>query len=43
MALEPDDIFGAIVEWLVPVWGPFYAIFYILRLFWREVFNRSKN
>lgn len=38
---EPDDIFEKAVTFLVPIWGPFYAIFYILRLFWREVFNRD--
>ena len=42
MAFEPDDIFAAIVERLVPIWGPFYALFYILRLFYREVFHRDK-
>lgn len=41
MAFDPDKIFEAWVVRLSPVWGPFYAVFYILRLFWRELFRRE--
>lgn len=37
-----DDLFAGIVEKLSPIWGPFYAVFYILRLLWRELFRRSE-
>lgn len=40
MGFEPDDIFETWVTRLVPIWGPFYAIFYILRLLWREMFRK---
>lgn len=41
---DPDDIFEGWVEWLAPLWGPFYAVFYILRLLIRELFaNRKKG
>lgn len=40
--IDPDDIFTKAVERLVPIWGPFYALFYILRLFWRELVHRER-
>lgn len=39
---NPDDIFEKWVIRLSIIWGPFYAIFYILRLFWVELFRREK-
>ncbi|MEX1112013.1 MAG: hypothetical protein WEC84_00995 [Candidatus Andersenbacteria bacterium] len=41
MPFEPDDIFEAWVKRLVPIWGPFYAMFYIIRLLWRETFRKQ--
>lgn len=40
MATDPDDLFELIVKKTLPVWGPFYAVFYILRLMWYEIFHR---
>lgn len=37
-----DDLFERIVIALSPLWGPFYAVFYIVRLLWRELFRRSE-
>lgn len=37
---NPDDLFETWVIRLSPLWGPFYAIFYIMRLLWREFRNR---
>ena len=42
MAFNPDDIFEKWVERLIPLWGPFYAVFYLLRLLWRELFRREE-
>lgn len=39
MAFNPDDVIEKWVMWLVPIWGPFYALFYLLRLIWKEIFN----
>jgi hypothetical protein len=43
MAVNPDDIFEKIVMGLSPIWGPFYAVFYILRLMWVELFRRDRE
>jgi len=37
-----DDLFESILVFLSPIWGPFYAIFYILRLLWREIFRQNQ-
>lgn len=37
MPLDPDEIFEKLVKGLSPIWGPFYALFYIIRLLWREL------
>lgn len=39
---NPDTVFEKIVLGLVPLWGPFYAVFYILRMFWQEIFRRDE-
>ena len=39
---DPDEPFEKGVEFLVPIWGPFYAIYYILRLMWYELFRREQ-
>lgn len=39
MAFNPDDIVEKWVMRLVPIWGPFYALYYLLRLLWEEVFR----
>lgn len=40
---DPDDIFAAWVKRLVPIWGPIYALFYIIRLLWVEIFRRRRE
>lgn len=37
MAFNPDDSFEEWAERLVPIWGPFYAMFYIIRYVYREL------
>jgi hypothetical protein len=39
MGLDPDDIFAKLVLYTLPLWGPFYALYYILRLMWYEFFQ----
>jgi len=36
---SPDDVFEKIVVKTSYIWGPFYAIFYILRLLLKEMFG----
>lgn len=43
MAFNPDDVIEKWVIRLLPVWGPFYALYYLLRLFWREVIRRQED
>jgi len=43
MALNPDDIIEKWVMRLVPLWGPFYALFYLMRLLWKELINRREE
>jgi len=38
---DPDEIFANWVERLSPLWGPFYAIYYITRLLWRELTGKK--
>ena len=38
---NPDKIFETWVYRLVPIWGPFYAVFYIIRLMWVEFFGHK--
>lgn len=40
MAIDPDEIIASWITWFVPLWGPFYAMFYVLRLLWREMFRK---
>lgn len=42
MRYDPDDLFEKIVNAFIPLWGPFYAVFYILRMFWYEIFRRDE-
>lgn len=42
MPFNPDDLFEYIILALIPIWGPFYAIFYILRMFWYEIFHNDE-
>lgn len=37
---DPDEFFELLVTKTIPLWGPFYAVFYIVRLLWRELFRR---
>lgn len=32
-----DDFFEKTVEVLIPFWGPFYAVYYIIRVLIREI------
>lgn len=41
MGYDPDDQFEKIAVRLLPLWGPFYALFYIVRLVWREIFKKE--
>ncbi len=41
MSFNPDDIIEKWVMRLVPIWGPFYALYYLLRLVWKEIFRGS--
>jgi hypothetical protein len=41
MALDPDELFEKLVIKLIFIWGPFYAIFYLTRMLWREFFRRE--
>lgn len=34
---DPDEFIGGWIKRLSPLWGPFYALFYIIRLLWREL------
>ncbi len=43
MAADMDDLFARIVVVTAPLWGPFYAIFYIIRMLWREFFERRRE
>lgn len=39
---DPD---GIIEKWIIvfsPLWGPFYALLYIVRLLWREIFGKKQ-
>lgn len=43
MVFDPD---GPFEEWMIrlsPLWGPFYALFYIVRLLWDELFHPHKH
>ena len=42
MGYDPDDLFETILLGALPLWGPFYAVFYILRMFWQELFRRDE-
>ncbi|MCH8748275.1 hypothetical protein IH781_00835 [Patescibacteria group bacterium] len=35
--IDPDDFLEKIIKGLLPIWGPFYALFYIIRLMWHEL------
>lgn len=43
MAYNPDDSFEKLTIRLAPIWGPFYAVFYIMRLLWRELIRRDQQ
>jgi hypothetical protein len=40
---DPDKTFEKLVHSLVPIWGPFYALFYIVRLLWREFRHKRQS
>lgn len=42
MSQNPDDDLEKIVFALLPLWGPFYAVFYLLRMMWMEIFKRNE-
>jgi len=39
---NPDSILEKVIIGTVPIWGPFYAIFYIIRLMLHELFSRKE-
>jgi hypothetical protein len=39
---DPDKIIETWIDKMSPVWGPFYALFYIVRLLWREIFTKKQ-
>lgn len=43
MAFNPDDAIEKWIMRLVPIWGPFYATYYLLRMFWKEVIRREEE
>ncbi|MFH1354286.1 MAG: hypothetical protein ABIH36_03270 [bacterium] len=43
VALDPDSMFEKVVEWTVFIWGPFYAVFYIIRLVVSELLKREED
>jgi len=40
--MDPDNLIAGWIKAFSPLWGPFYAIFYIVRLLWREIFINRK-
>lgn len=38
MATDPDKIFEQWARRTIPIWGPFYAMYYIIRYLFREMF-----
>jgi hypothetical protein len=42
-SIDPDDFFAKLVKGLLPIWGPFYALFYILRVMWKESLRRRES
>lgn len=43
MSFNPDDVLEKWVMRLAFMWGPFYALFYILRLIWKELIERKEE
>lgn len=44
MGYNPDKTVEKWVHGLAPLWAPFYAVFYIVRLMWVELFqNRDRD
>lgn len=41
MAFNPDDPFEEFAEKTVQIWGPFYAMFYIVRYVYRQLRNKK--
>lgn len=41
--MDVDDIFERVVILLSPIWGPFYALFYIVRLLWHELIRSFRD
>lgn len=40
--MNPDKVFEKFGKALIPLWGPFYAVFYIMRILWKEVIRREE-
>lgn len=36
-----DDLYEKVVTSLSPIWGPFYALYYIIRLLLHDLFRRK--
>lgn len=39
---DPDKIFEKWATRTVPLWGPFYAMLYIVRYLFREMFKKDE-
>jgi len=42
MVFNPDDMVEKLAMRTAFIWGPFYALYYNLRLLWRELFGRGE-
>ncbi len=38
---DPDKIFDTWANRTIPLWGPLYAMFYIIRYLYREMFHKD--
>lgn len=39
---DPDKLFESIAAKLLPFWGPFYAMYYIIRYLIHEITQKGK-
>lgn len=41
--VDPDQIVERMVILSMPLWGPFYAVYYIIRLLIKEITDRGEK
>ncbi len=41
--MDPDDVFKRWVSRSLPLWGPFYALYYIVRYLMKELRHKDKS